>query len=153
MKYLMLAAIFTFGSFSTLYAQKQSAPAAVWSAFRAKFPNVQKVKWDEAHKGEWEAEFKMAGTERSAVFSRDGIWIETETEIQVAGLPAAVQRAVTAQFTGYKIEEAAMVETPGLAMGYEVGLEKGGATIEALFSSAGTLIRQMSETQEDNDNN
>ena len=46
-----------------------------------------------------------------------------------------------------------MVETPGQAMAYEVELEKEGeATIEALFSADGTLIRQMSETEEDDDN-
>lgn len=153
MKYLMIAMLFTFGFFSTSCAQKQVAPAAVQSAFKAKFPSVQKAKWEEEHEGEWEAEFKMGGKELSAVFDNDGAWVETETEIKAADLPEAVQSAVSAQFSDYDIEEAAMVETPGQAMAYEVELEKEGeATIEALFSADGTLIRQMSETEEDDDN-
>lgn len=145
----MLAAMFTFGILSTSCAQKPAAPAAVQSAFKAKFPNVQKAKWEQEDEGEWEAEFKMNGKEMSANFKADGTWLETETEIKTSALPQTVKDAIAAQFAGYEMEEATTVETPGQPMAYEVELEKGETTVEALFKADGTLIKQKTESEED----
>ena len=98
---------------------------------------------------EWEAEFKMDGKEMSANFKADGTWAETETEIKTADLPQAVKDAIAAQFAGYEMEEASMVETPEMAAAYEVELEKGETTIEAMFSADGTVLKQKTETEDD----
>ncbi|MCB0520025.1 MAG: PepSY-like domain-containing protein [Lewinellaceae bacterium] len=149
MKYLLLVTVLTFGFFSSSCAQKQAAPAAVQSAFKAKFADVQKAKWEMEDEGEWEAEFKMNGKEMSANFKADGTWLETETEIKTADLPQAVKDAIAAQFSGYKMEEASLVETPDMAAAYEVELEKGETTIEALFKADGTLVKQKAESEDD----
>lgn len=151
MKYLLLVTMLTFGILSTSCAQKQAAPAAVQTAFKAKFPTVQKAKWDMEDANEWEAEFKTDGKEMSANFKADGTWLETETEIKTADLPQAVKDAIAAQFAGYEMEEATTVETPGQPMAYEVELEKGKTTIEAMFSADGTLISQKTESESDED--
>ena len=150
MKYLLLFAMLTFGILSTSSAQgKKTAPAAVETAFKAKFANAQKVKWEMEAENEWEAEFKMNGQEMSANFKADGTWLETEMEIKTADLPQAVKDAVNAQFAGYEMEEASKVETPEMAVAYEVELEKGETTIEALFGADGALISQENESEEE----
>lgn len=151
MKYITLVAVFCLGIISTSCAQKTPAPEAVKSAFKAKFPTVQKVKWDQEGDNEWEAGFKMNGKEMSANFDGSGAWLETETEIKKSGLPQAVRDAIAAQFAGYKVEEVARVETPEMAEAYEVEVEKGETTIEALFKDDGTLIKQKTESEDDED--
>lgn len=149
MKHFMFAAMFSFGILSTSCAQRPTAPAAAQSAFKNKFPSAQKVKWDQEEEGEWEAEFKMNGKEMSANFKADGTWLETETEIQADDLPQAIRTAINSQFVGYKTEEAAMVETPGSATAYEAELEKGDTTIEATFGADGKLLKQKTESEDD----
>lgn len=85
-------------------AQK-TPPTAVVTAFNKKFKDVKGVEWEKEKNGEWEAEFKNKGVEMSANFSADGKWMETETEIKVADLPAAVQAALK----GKKVAEAAKI--------------------------------------------
>ncbi len=148
----MLVTVLSFGILSSSCAQgKKSAPAAVQAAFKAKFPTVQKAKWDKEDENEWEAEFKTDGKEMSANFSSDGTWLETETELKAADLPQAVKDAIASQFAGYKMEEASMVQTAEMAAGYEVEMEKGETTIEVLFGADGTVIKQKTESEDDED--
>ena len=150
MKHLVLIALLSFGILSTSFAQgKKVAPAAVTAAFKAKFPTVQKAKWDMEEEGEWEAEFKSGGKEMTANFKSDGAWVETETEVEASALPKAVKDAVAAKFAGYKTEEATKVETPEQPAAYEVELEKGETTVDAVFSADGTLLSQKAEKEED----
>lgn len=83
----------------------KTPPTAVLNAFHIKFPNVAHVSWDLEKNGNWEAEFEIAEIETSANFSADGKWIETESEIKPADLPAPVRSALT----GKKIKEAARI--------------------------------------------
>lgn len=99
----MLLAICLGAGFS-IYAQK-IPPAAVATAFKQKFQDVKKVGWEHERNGEWEAEFDHNGTEMSANFSADGKWLETEMEINLADLPAAVQSALK----GKKVKEVARI--------------------------------------------
>ena len=146
----MLVSLLTFGIIATSCAQgNMTAPSGVQTAFKAKFAAAQKVKWDMEDENEWEAEFKMNGKEMSANFSSDGTWLETEAEIKTSALPQAVKSAIAAQFAGYEMEEATTVESPGKPMAYEVELEKGETTIEAVFGADGTLIKQKTESEED----
>lgn len=150
MKQVMLMLSFTIGVFATSCAQqKQAAPAAVQTAFKTKFPAVQKAKWDMEEADQWEAEFKMNGRKMSANFTAGGTWMETETEMKTADLPQAVKEAIAVQFAGYKMEEASMLETPEWTAAYEVELEKGETTIEAVFGADGTLLRQTTEEEDE----
>src|ERR1043166_5042822 len=90
-------------------AQEISAdkvPSMVSSAFKTKFPNVQKVKWEMENEKEYEAGFKLNSIEMSALFDASGNWLETEFEIKVAGLPQPVSQTISKQFNGYAIKEA-----------------------------------------------
>lgn len=74
-------------------AQTQTnAPKNVTDAFSKKFPTAKKVKWNKENETEWEAEFKMNGEEYSANFTSEGIWKETEHEIEKSDTPSAVKQ-------------------------------------------------------------
>ena len=124
-------------------AQKISAdkvPAAVTSAFKAKFPNATKTNWEMENANEYEAGFKLNGEEVSANFDNTGKWLETETEIKVSALPAAVQAALTKDFAGFKIEEASKIESAKDGNCYEAEIEKGEETFDVLFSPDGKML-------------
>jgi hypothetical protein len=123
-------------------------PQPVKTAFTTKFPKANGVKWELEDGKDYEAEFKESGKERSATFSPNGQWLETETEIKPAALPAAVTQAIATSFAGSKIEEAETVETPDRGTFYEVELEQGERTLEVQFAADGTVLKQAVEGED-----
>ena len=61
----------------SLFACAQTPPKSVTDSFNSKFAEATKVKWDQEEANEWEAEFKMNGSEISASFDNAGTWLET----------------------------------------------------------------------------
>lgn len=88
-------------------AQK-GIPSAVTVAFAKEFPKATKVKW-EKEDANFEAEFVDGSKEYSAVFSAEGKLMETESEIAINELPAAVQDFLTKNYPGQKVKEAAKI--------------------------------------------
>jgi len=133
-------------------AQKSNPPKEVTSAFSTKFGTVKDLKWDQEDANEWEAEFKMNGTEMSASFDQSGTWLETETEIKKRDLPENILNAVNTQFEGWKIEEVEKIEMPDFS-GYELAIEQGENEKEILVSEDGkiTVKKEESEDMEDED--
>ncbi|KAH0533534.1 hypothetical protein FGG08_007684 [Glutinoglossum americanum] len=95
------------------FAQKAVPPAAVTNSFKAKFPGATATKWGKENAKEWEAEFKMNNNAVSANCGLDGSWVETETVIPIADLPAAVVSAIKAKYPTAVITLAERVEKPG----------------------------------------
>ncbi|MFT6503234.1 MAG: putative lipoprotein NlpE involved in copper resistance [Crocinitomicaceae bacterium] len=124
-------------------AQETSSetPTKVEDAFNAKFPKAKHVEWEKENDTEWEAEFKLNGTDYSANFSDEGVWKETEHGIKIKQLPEAIQNTLSSEFSEYKIEEAEMVESPDFS-GYEVEIEKGEESMEVVFDQAGKIIKK-----------
>jgi len=136
------------------YAQKISAdkvPTAVTSAFKAKFPNATKTSWEMENANEYEASFKLNGKEVSANFDNTGKWLETETEIKVSALPAAVKAALSKDFAGFKIEEASKIESAKDGNCYEAELEKGEETFDVLFLPNGKILSKTKLEKEEKD--
>jgi len=133
------------------YAQDISAdkvPADVSSAFKAKFPKAEKVKWEMENGKDYEAAFKINDAEQSAVFDAGGNWMETETEIKVSELPQAVSQSVAKQFSGYKINEAEKVEKKDGNL-YEVELSKGKEILEVTLSPTGEVTEKKAKEEND----
>ncbi len=122
----------------SLFACAQKPPKNVADQFAAKFPAITKVAWDQEEPGEWEAEFKMNGTEASASFDNNGNWLETEQEVKKKDLPALVREAVDAAYKDWSIEEVVSIETPDFT-GYEFGIKKGKTEMEILVSPDGKI--------------
>ena len=126
--------IFAFGTI-------EDAPQKVREAFAKKFPNVKKVKWEKESDTEWEGEFKMKGTEYSAIFLQDGTWQETEHEIKKKSIPASIKTTLETEFSGYEIEEAEISETKDGSV-YEFELEKGEEELEVVIDNNGKVIKK-----------
>lgn len=108
-------------------------PPAVFSAFQAKFPTAPaKVKWHRERNGEWEAEFETNGVETSANFDTNGQWLETETGIAFAELPAALQTSLQ----DVKTKELTRIQRADGKIRYEVQVKRK----ELLFDENGVLL-------------
>lgn len=134
----------------TACEEKITVPTAVKSAFAAKYPATSDLEWEMESLTEYEAEFEENGSEKSAIFTADGTWKETEVEIKESDLPAAVKAVISSEFPGYEIEKAETVETPKTALAYEVELE-GENTIDVVISADGQILTQEVKMEEDED--
>ena len=122
--FLVLLALFATSLFAC--AQPIKVPAVVTTAFHTRFPHAEAVKWGKENAKEYEAEFKENNRSISANFGLDGNWVETETVIPVADLPAAVSAAITKKYTGAIITMAEKTEMPGDKTLYEVAIKING---------------------------
>jgi hypothetical protein len=106
--------------------QPIKVPAAVKTAFSAKYPAATHVKWGKENAKEYEAEFKLNNNSLSANFGQDGSWVETESVIPAAQLPEAVTAAVKAKYPGVVISLAEKTEQPGNKVLYEISVKVNG---------------------------
>jgi len=134
MQKLMLLLTLCLGAGFSACAQKATPPAAVVTAFQKKFPNVKDLDWEKEKNGDWEAGFEQGEVEMSANFSAAGQWLETETEISVTELPAAVQTALN----GKKVKEAAKILRADGSTVYEAELKHE----DFIYDANGKLLSQ-----------
>ncbi|MBS1624155.1 MAG: PepSY-like domain-containing protein [Bacteroidetes bacterium] len=114
-------------------------PQAVAAAFQTKFPEAVKPNWEKESATEYECNFHKGDTEMSATYDQTGRWLETETEVGVTALPAAVQQTIRLQYKDYKVKEAEIVESPDGKL-YEAELSKGGKVTEIRFLEDGRAV-------------
>ncbi|MBL7888638.1 MAG: PepSY-like domain-containing protein [Bacteroidia bacterium] len=140
MKKLVFLSCLLLGTYS--YAQKVNSdnlPEPVKTAFKAKFADVKKAKWEMDYEN-YEAEFKYNKNEMSAKFDKTGKWLETEYMILPSDLPQAVKEYMNSNFAGFEIKEAEKVETADKGILYELDIKKGEAKYEISISETGKLI-------------
>lgn len=117
-------------------------PTAAAATFIKTFPTVKTVKW-EKEGADYEAGFNMGKSEMSAVITAAGVLKETETEMAVAQLPAAVQKALATAYKGSKITEAAKIVTAATgATTYEAEVSQAGKKHDVLFTADGTEVKK-----------
>lgn len=149
--FLLLSAAFMS---NMAYAQKiatDKIPAVVTSAFKAKFPGAAKINWEMEKAKEYEATFKLNGSEMSANFDDSGKWLETETEIKISDLPVPVSSTLKKDFADFKINEASKIESSANGVCYEAELEKGKDTFDVLFTNEGKLLSKTKTEKEKSD--
>ena len=121
----------------TITAQKMTKggeiPVAVKNAFKKKYPQVKKVKFDDEN-GTYEAEFKLNGKDMSVTYTANGTKMETETSMSVNELPKSVTSYVAAKKYG-KIKEAARIVKADGSVVYEAEVKSG----DLLFNENGTF--------------
>jgi len=132
-------------------AAAKTPPAVVTKAFAEKFKGAEKAKWDQEESTEWEVEFMLAGKEASASFDLAGKWLETETEVATADLPASVKTAIDKQYPGCKYGEASTFESATFS-GYEIALKVKGKAVEVQVTKDGKLkVNSESGEKKDKD--
>ena len=140
MKLLLLIAFNIFAIAGMGFSQKINVPSAVTNAFKAKFPTATNVKWGKENAKEFEAEFKQGNTSVSANFKTDGSWVETETVIPQASLPAAVSAAILKKYPGAVITMAEKTEMPGKII-YEAAIKVNGKKKNVELNADGSFVK------------
>ena len=104
-KFILLTICVAFFGIYSVQAQEKSrkveVPAAVKSAFNAKYPKAEKVNWGLEKNDEYEAEFVLNSVESSANFDSKGQFIEFETEIKESELPQTLKATLAKDFVGF----------------------------------------------------
>ncbi|WP_162426252.1 SdiA-regulated domain-containing protein [Pontibacter pudoricolor] len=119
-------------------------PEAVKVQFADRYPTIKQADWDNEN-GNFEAEFKVNGLERTALFSPDGKLLSYTEEIDQRHLPNVILQQVQAQYANYRIDEAHRVQQNGNA-NYVVELEDNMDEVKLQFDAAGKLIEQQTNT-------
>lgn len=116
----------------------KQVPKAVARSFSQLYPQVNKAKWSREN-GEYEANFTANKKEMSALFTAQGKLLETETEMPVSQLPQVIQTSLKQNFMGYKVTEAARIESNGTTK-YEAEIHKGMRSYDVLYAANGSIL-------------
>ncbi|XWW48544.1 PepSY-like domain-containing protein (plasmid) [Fibrella sp. USSR17] len=138
MKQILFAGLLSLATLMTTSAaiRLTDAPAAVKAAITKLYPTAKNVKFEKEN-GDYEAGFTLNGKAISVVLDAKGNVKETETEIPVNALPAAVRDYIAKKMPGKKIREAAeMLDATGKKT-FEA--QVGGKDL--IFDERGTLIK------------
>jgi hypothetical protein len=151
-KQLVLLLCFTYiGICQAQHKKKVEVPAAAKTAFAAKFPGAQKVKWSIEKEGQFEAEFKVSGLETSCIMDSNGNLMETEVEIKLSELPETVKSALAKDFKDYKLNEIEKATDSKGVISYEFEAKKGKEKLEFVFDLGGKLLKKEANTGSDRD--
>ncbi len=123
-------------------------PATVRTSFSSMFPDIKKAKW-EREKEKYEAVFDKDKKEISVLFEPTGVYLQTETEIEIATLPPAIKDYVTKNLAGKKISEAIRITNAKNETSYEIEI----GDENYLFDVNGNFLRKESSDEEDEDDN
>jgi len=110
-------------------------PSAVTTSFAKNFPGIS-PKWDKENSN-YEANFKMDGKTMSVLYDDNGNRQETETDINITDLPAAVTDYVSQNYKGEKIKEAAIITKAHGEINYEAEVNG----MDLLFTKDGKFIK------------
>lgn len=124
----------------TVFAQRRTyskAPDAVRIAFNKQFQRVDDPRWV-IEDGKYEAHFRHDGQQVSALYEKDGTWIETERVIPVESLPAEVKLYIEKNFSGRNAREASVVKLANGETNYEAHINY----MDLIFDKEGKFVRQ-----------
>lgn len=126
---------------------------AIVQAFNTKYPNATKVEWE--NKADYKvADFYMGSHEMEAWFDNNGNWVMTETDITYNELPAAVRTGFeSSQYADWKKEDIDKLERVNTATLYIIEVEKGKEEADLHYAENGTLVKVVTDTDNNNDNN
>lgn len=157
-----IALVFVANMGSAQKIKEAEVPKAVLESFQKHFNGAKAEKW-EKEDGNYEAEFdvsrvsmdnlkaKKEEIEMSALFSTSGELLESEEEIKVSALPAAVNDYISKNYAGYKIEEAAKITDSKGTVTYEAEVEKGKDEMDLIFDANGTFLKKVVEKSDEKD--
>ena len=149
---MILAALALSATASAQKVSEADVPKPVKSAFMKQFPKAEHAKWEMETKTEYEVNFKIGSDEMSATYGTAGQWMETEKELKMADLPAAVRKTIAEKYADQKTGDISHVDSPK-GETYEVDMKKGEKSMEVVFSKDGKMLKENVEEKgkEEND--
>lgn len=122
-----------------------NVPAIVVNTFQQQFPKAADIEWEK--KGNlYEVEFEtgLSGKDHKMLIDSSGKISYHKVDISESELPDAIKKTITAQFSGYAIDDPEKIESDGLVT-YEVELKKKPEEWEVTFSSDGKVLGKVTE--------
>ncbi len=147
MKRVML--IMAASLFMATQACSVNVPKDVKDAFAKKFPAVKWAKWSKENDKTLEADFVQNGKSQSALFTLDGVWMETEEEIEVNMLPQSVRATLDAQFAKMTVKECEKVTKSDSNLTYELEIKTAEGVKEVVFNPQGEILKVEAVSAED----
>lgn len=142
MKKLFTVLYLSTGICLTACAQKldvSKVPAPVRSSFARQYPGIT-PKW-EKEEGKYEAGFKQKGYEISILFEANGTMTESEMEIKVSELPAAISAYVKTHRNKATIKEAAKITKANGEINYEAEVKD----TDLIFDEKGNFLKEAKD--------
>ena len=143
MKKTILFLLFIAGlGYGNLYAQIRKIPAEVTEAFKAKYPDAQKVEW-KAEISDFEATFTLNGFEMTAEFSSKGKWKETNKKMNFDAVPNAVKDGFKkSKYADWAITSVVEIDKNSESLQYRIEVKKSAVQKKYLFfNTNGKLVR------------
>jgi hypothetical protein len=137
--FIVLTGLLTLGLSAN--CQEIKVPEPVKNAFAAKFPGASNIKWGKETKTEFEAEFKLNGTDIAANFKSDGSWVVTETSLATATIPEQIRNAIKSKYPDATLNGVEKVEKPGNKVYYEAIIKINGKKKEVEINPDGSFIK------------
>ena len=143
MKKLFLAIAIVFSATITAQTEtkskKTAIPANVKEAFSKDFPE-KKAKWG-MEDGNYEAEFKIKGSDASAIYDKKGKRKALEIAIKTSELPTNALEYLKKNYPTNKITEAAKITNDKDVVTYEAEIGKDGKSYDVLLDENGKFIK------------
>jgi hypothetical protein len=148
--YKMMIAVVLIFSVSILAQQNNNlkVPDNVSKAFQIAHPKAENVSWDKEGMN-YEANYKESGNNFSVVINNDGNILETESEIDIPGLPPGVVSYINNHYKNYTLSGAAKIVDNKGNVKYEAEIKNGKSHKDVMFDKDGKpLLKKESKKQE-----
>ena len=139
----LLATALTLSSFANFVA-----PETVVDAFRQQYPDAPEPTWEVDTNGSYEANFRVNGIKYRADFTKEGIWTETENNIDFNELPPDVRSAYLLKYSSEDFRDAEAVDSATQGLFYEIEIVSGTSKIDVMFDAKGKVLNPGVPTSE-----
>lgn len=122
--------------------KKAQVSPFVFVAFCSKFPGATNLVWHQVGILKWQVAFTLNKKNSTALFCRDGQWLETVTGMPLHQLPEQLQQSLEKKYTKKEYEKIYHVQTPDRSH-YEMSLSEGSSTLKLLFDLTGNIVGKL----------
>lgn len=130
-------------AFSSCQNNNYTPPQNVTSAFKAKYPSANRVKWKVKNTYQV-AEFHTNSIEIEAWFDNNGQWIMTESDIKYNSLPVLIRNSFeSGEYGKWKVEDVDKLERTGMETIYIIEVESGEKEVALHYLENGTLVKTL----------
>ena len=122
--------------------KKPLADPRVLQSFRLKFPLATQVIWQQVDVFKWLVNFNIEKKKCTALFNREGIWLETVTLIPLNKIPKSLEFTLEEKNNREDLRQIFFIQRPEQSL-YELNLDNGVFTLRLLFDLSGNIIGKM----------
>ncbi|MET7029791.1 PepSY-like domain-containing protein [Sediminicola luteus] len=122
--------------------KKSQVSPFVFVAFSSQFPRATDLVWHQVGLLKWQVSFTLNKKKCTALFNRDGQWLETVTAMPLQNLPDQLQLSLQEKYTKKDHKQIYHVQTPNRSH-YEMSSTEGSATIKLLFDLTGNIVGRL----------